>query len=628
MRQINTHIAKIKAFAFLAALLCGGSVLAQAPEQDCFSAIPVCQNIYQQLNAYSGDGIVDSEINNINSCLGAGELNSVWYIVTVQNSGNLAFNLTPNVITEDYDWAVFNLSNNPCTDIFTDPTLEVSCDFSGSTFPTGETGPNGGNNPQDEPVIPVLAGETYVICVSNFVSSANGYTLDFSASTAQIIDNTPPGVNGVNLPIACGATQVTFSFSENVLCSSLQVSDFQLTGPGGPYTITNVVGLACQSGGAFEDEFTFTVSPSLTTSGAYSLDLVGPVTDNCGNAAIFPTSFPFNLAAVSGVAQVTDEFCGQNDGQATIVANGGTPPYTFNWIPNVTGQGTDIATGLDAGNYSCTVTDQVGCQAIIPVVIADPLSFTVNVIGYNDTCSAGLGAAAVNIVGGVGPWTYSWTPSAQVTDSAFALAPGVYTVTVSDANNPTCQQQGTATVLNVNDVEADFFATPAQASYLDPVFTFRNMSSNAVSYLWSFGDGNFSNLSDPVHPYPPTPGIYTVTLIASSQRGCTDTIALNVKIVYDLNFYVPSAFTPNGDLVNEEFKVYSDGINYNDFEMLIYDRWGNQVFATTNPYETWNGAYFNKGEMLADGIYVYHVRFKQLYDDIEHTYIGRVALLK
>jgi gliding motility-associated-like protein len=101
-----------------------------------------------------------------------------------------------------------------------------------------------------------------------------------------------------------------------------------------------------------------------------------------------------------------------------------------------------------------------------------------------------------------------------------------------------------------------------------------------------------------------------------------------VRIDYQLNFYVPSAFTPNGDQINEEFQVYSDGINYNDFEMLIFDRWGNQVFATTNPFEKWNGAYFNDGEILADGIYVYHVNFTQLYDIKKHTYIGRVALIK
>lgn len=626
LRFVNNalgHKNILTALVFAIAMICTSAVYAQAPEQDCFSAIPVCQGVYNQPNSYSGAGGVTGEIDNTQSCLGAGELNSVWYIITVQADGNLEFNIVPNSNTDDYDWAVFNLTTASCADIFNDPSLEVSCNFSGSTFPTAQTGPNGGPNPQDEPVIPVLQGETYVVCISNFSSTQSGYTLDFGNS--PILDNIAPGVIGVTQPIACGATQLTFTFNENVLCNSAQITDFQLTGPGGPYTLSNLVGAACASGGTFEDEFTFTVSPPLTASGNYSLDLIGPVTDNCGNAAPFPASYAFPIAAVNGVLNITDEFCGQNNGAASVVANGGTPPYTYAWS---TGATTDNIAGLDAGNYSLTITDDGGCQAILPFVIADPLSFDIQVTGYNDTCSAGLGAAAVNIIGGSGNFTYSWSPAGAPADSIVGLAPNTYTVTVSDANNPGCALQGTVTILNVNDVKAEFYAEPAVMSYLDPTTTFKNLSINADSYIWDFGDNFFSFDENPPHTYPPTPGIYNVTLIAASDRGCTDTIMRTVRIDYQLNFYVPSAFTPNGDQVNEEFQVYSDGINYNDFELLIFDRWGHQVFATTNPFERWNGAYFNEGEILADGIYVYHVNFTQLYDVTKHTYIGRVALIK
>lgn len=625
MKNILAKINILKGLAFAFAIACTTGIYAQAPEQDCFNAIPVCQSNYNQVNSYSGSGAVGGEINNTTSCLGAGELNAVWYIITVQANGNLTFNLTPNDPTNDYDWAVFNLTNASCTDIFNVDTLEVSCNFSGSTFPTATTGPNGGPNPQDEAVIPVLQGETYVVCVSNFSSTQAGYNLDFLNS--PILDVTPPGVIGVSQPIACGATQLTFTFNENVLCSSAQLSDFQLTGPGGPYTLSNLVGSACQSGGTFEDEFTFTVSPPLTASGNYSIDLVGPVTDNCGNAAPFPDSFPFLINSVSGVLQVTDEFCGQNNGSASVVANGGTPPYTYQWNDPTNGTGTSVS-NLNVGNYSLTITDVGGCQAILPFTIADPLSFTITVNAYNDTCGSGIGGAHAYVNGGTGPFVYSWSPILAPSDTVAGVTPGTYTLTVSDAGNPGCQQQTTISIANVNDVKADFYAQPSVMSYLDPTTTFKNTSVNANFYAWDFGDNFFDFTSDPTHTYPATPGIYNVTMIASSSRGCTDTIMHTVRIDYQLNFYVPSAFTPNGDQVNEEFMVYSDGINYNDFEMLIFDRWGHQVFATTNPFERWNGAYFNKGDVLADGIYVYHVNFTQLYDITKHTYIGKVALIK
>lgn len=155
------------------------------PEQDCFGAIPVCQTIYYQPNSYDGQGLLN-EINPAFSCLGAGELNSVWYRVIAAGSGFLGFNITPNTSTDDYDWAVYNLTNHQCSDTDSIWQLEVGCDFSGSVTPTPITGPNNGSNPQDEALIPVNAGEIYYIVISNFSSNQGGYTLDFAPSTIPI----------------------------------------------------------------------------------------------------------------------------------------------------------------------------------------------------------------------------------------------------------------------------------------------------------------------------------------------------------------------------------------------------------------------------------------------------------
>jgi hypothetical protein len=157
------------------------------PEQDCLGAITVCQSIYIQPNSYVGEGSLDTnEINNLSSCLGAGELNGVWYKIVAAGQGNLGFNITPNSESDDYDWAVYDLTYNPCGSVFTMPQLEISCNFSGSYFPTATTGPNGGPNPQDEPLIPVLPGHVYYIYISNFSNTQSGYTLDFAPSSIPI----------------------------------------------------------------------------------------------------------------------------------------------------------------------------------------------------------------------------------------------------------------------------------------------------------------------------------------------------------------------------------------------------------------------------------------------------------
>jgi hypothetical protein len=138
-------------------------------------------------------------------------------IAQVQNSGDLSFVLTPNNITEDYDWAVYNLTNASCADIFSNPALSVSCNFSADG---GATGPNGGSASTSQgaagtpfnATIPVVAGETYVINVSNYSTSVNGYTLDLTNSTASIYDNTPPRILSVNSFNGCAGNQIVVNF--------------------------------------------------------------------------------------------------------------------------------------------------------------------------------------------------------------------------------------------------------------------------------------------------------------------------------------------------------------------------------------------------------------------------------
>jgi hypothetical protein len=177
-----------------------GLVKAQIPTvQDCLGAIPVCDSIINIDWNYEGDGNFPNEVNKFNSCLGAGERNSIWFKIQIAESGLLGFNIIPSRDSADFDWAVFNLTNHPCSDIFNNHTLEVSCNYSGSIFPTPITGANGGTctdpgypiypfYPQEEPMIPVLAGESYYLLITNFQNIIDSYIVDFSLGTCKIGD--------------------------------------------------------------------------------------------------------------------------------------------------------------------------------------------------------------------------------------------------------------------------------------------------------------------------------------------------------------------------------------------------------------------------------------------------------
>lgn len=314
--------------------------------QDCIGAIPICQTQFYEENAYLGTGGISDEINSGTSCLDSGEKNDVWYVFTVQQSGVLSFLITPNTILDDYDWAVYNVTNSECSDIFDDPSLEISCNYSG-TF--GLTGPNGDSNLNSQAAdgtpfnatIDVLSGQTYVINISQYTDeSQDGYTIDFSSSTAVILDNIPPTLNSINT-VACGDSTILLNFSENILCSSIDPSDFIIEGPDGIHLLSLATSICATDSTGYEKNQLLKVSPSLTVGGSYFIALVGEVTDVCGNIGIYPDSLNFEFEGVGFIGTVENVVaCGESPAIITVMGQGN---YNFyNQLNELIGNGTEL----------------------------------------------------------------------------------------------------------------------------------------------------------------------------------------------------------------------------------------------------------------------------------------------
>ncbi len=253
------------------------------PEQDCPAAIPVCQSVYVQNNAYIGAGNLPHEINPYQSCLLSGEQNDVWYRFTVQSGGNLCFSIIPMDSLDDYDWALFDLSQSDCNDIYRDPTLELSCNFYTATPACGGiTGANGllsspcpGPN---ESCIPVSQGQTLLLNVSNFSASNQGYILDFSASTADIYDEKGPEIKG--LQIDCGG-QMLLEFNEAIELSSFQVSDLELRDSSGRnVSLSSLTPIRQDSSLSYAASFILESRDSLG-GGNYQISIVDSLWDLC-----------------------------------------------------------------------------------------------------------------------------------------------------------------------------------------------------------------------------------------------------------------------------------------------------------------------------------------------------------
>lgn len=171
---------------------------------------------------------------------------------------------------------------------------------------------------------------------------------------------------------------------------------------------------------------------------------------------------------------------------------------------------------------------------------------------------------------------------------------------------------------------ASFVVNPSFPEIGATVFTI-NSSENAESYLWLLNNeflGLNVNESFSLSDY----GSYQIMLVANNQ-ACSDTATILINIQEDLIYYIPNTFTPNGDGINSIFlPVFTSGIDVQNYDFLIYNRWGEVVFNTVEINAGWDGKYLTLD--VPDGVYVYQVRFKESDSVKVYEVFGHVNLLR
>ncbi len=168
---------------------------------------------------------------------------------------------------------------------------------------------------------------------------------------------------------------------------------------------------------------------------------------------------------------------------------------------------------------------------------------------------------------------------------------------------------------------AGFTYTPGIASVLSPAFSFYNSSIDAKTYSWDFGDGSTSDKFEEWHQYEDT-GTYIVRLAVVSDHGCPDTVESVLRIEANFTFYIPNAFTPNGDNDNDAFQGY--GTYIKSYEMIIMNRWGEELYHTTDYDKPWDG---RVDSPVQNEVYIYKFNVSDVFDH-NYTYIGSVTLIR
>lgn len=202
---------------------------------------------------------------------------------------------------------------------------------------------------------------------------------------------------------------------------------------------------------------------------------------------------------------------------------------------------------------------------------------------------------------------------------------GVFSVILHVKSGNGCDN--TDTIVNMITVNpkpvADFSVSPQPTTIIYPHIDFADNSSGANQWQYDFGDNTNSALQNPQHSYSDT-GTYIVQQIVSNQFGCKDTVQRIVNIDAAFTFYIPNSFSPNGDGINDYF--FGTGIGISDYEMRIFNRWGEQVFAAFDENKKWSGLIDKTTQLAQQDVYVYMFRITDVFGNT-HTYRGKVAVL-
>lgn len=370
-------------------------------------------------------------------------------------------------------------------------------------------------------------------------------------------------------------------------------------------------------------------TPSSATSGITGLGIGVTVFEwTISNPPCPATSDQIEITNTGGgptvtITSQTNVSCyGGTDGSITATATGGAGNLTYAWTP--AGGAAASANSLTAGTYTVSVTDDNGCVGIETASILQSDSITLAISTTPASCGNSDGSVAAVPGGGNSPYTYLWSNGSTASQQS-ALSPQTYSVTITDALG--CTQTGSGTVTTTGgpaaSVGANVTITSGSSTQLAAL--------GGSTYFWTPPTG----LSCDTCQAPIASPVITTTycVLVSDSSGCSDTACLQVivrvadtvPVVLCGTVYVPNAFTPgNNDFINDSFKPVTNCVH--DYSFLIFNRWGEKLFETTDSQEGWNGQF--KGKICKQEVYVYKITFTDDVKNEYHQYIGKFILLR
>jgi gliding motility-associated-like protein len=232
--------------------------------------------------------------------------------------------------------------------------------------------------------------------------------------------------------------------------------------------------------------------------------------------------------------------------------------------------------------------------------------------------------------------SYSWSTSNALTGTGASTTlvfptGGTFDVTLAATTINGCFASNSVAYyiyvenLPIADFESPISIFTNEAQYVQ----FSNFSTGATNYVWNFGDGQMSTEIEPSHIFQSTMNGYTINLIATTDLNCLDSMSISIGYQYNELYYIPNSFTPDGDQNNQVFlPIFYSGYDPSNFEMQIYNRWGEVVFETRNVQFGWDGSVGLEGLDAQEGTYTYRIIFKNPDLDERVVVTGTVNLIR
>ncbi len=487
---------------------------------------------------------------------------------------------------------------------FTNPTCSYLCDGEVSIYANNATQYSVNNSPlQANNVFNNICSGVITVTIED-----NGCVVDSS-----IIITAPTPVTIVNS-------------ADNVICigatEPLTANASGGTGPNYDYYWDNILGASLNN-----------VTPVVTTTyDVYALDANGCSSDT--NQIVIDLLEPLTITT-----NLLDSICLGENIDISAVAAGGDGNYSYNWTNNdgtgwtANGQMVNVSPTTTT-EYYLTLTD--GCTTpaaneTVTIQVNDipTASFTADtlqgcyplIVTFENTS---IGNLANNCT-----WTINGETINGCGNQSYTFDEvGCYDVSLSVTSTSGCANADTQTnLVCVYEYPVAYFEPSSEVvSIFNPSINFTNLSTDNYSNDWLIINVDEFTSVDVDYTYPEVAGMYDNCLTVTNQYGCTNTYCQEIEVEDEMTLYVPNAFTPDGNGDNEEFFVVINQDLLDEFELLIFNRWGQMILKSTSPSTRWDGTY--QGQNSPEDVYVWVVRYKQLGKTGSIEKRGHVSLIR